>query len=167
MSEHIVEMPWELLGHLQDKFQTRLNEELKNVGRIRSIAYLELTIYAQSTSDESPSAEYNLGGGKVGKRLPVDDDIQEDKDELSTEEQRAAIDGLLRQMLNQLNDETNEHRPRDQRLRVGVRALIYSSNPGYSCSGFRCEWRATHQKWWLRYYYERNGKCKKRWIEPC
>lgn len=166
MAKPKAEIPWGTLGQLLDNFQSQLNEGLQAAGHAESTAYLELTIYTQSEGDEAPRAEYNLGGGEIGKRLPVDDDIEEDDEAYDqTDDQEAGIDRLLRELYTQLNKAIAEFGGGDYSIRPGVRALIYSPNPGYSCRGYRCEWRASHNAKYLRQYYTRNGECRRRWTE--
>jgi hypothetical protein len=170
MDESIVEIPWGLLRQLLDKFQAQLNKGFQQASRNESCAYLELTIYTQPANGEAPIAEYNIGGGQVGKRLPIDNDIAEEEeqtDQLQADDQRTEPARLLREMYDQLNQVTGEVGIDAIPLRMGVRALVYSPNPGYYCSGYRCEWRPSVNAWWLRYYYLRSGQCRKRWVNPC
>jgi len=114
--------------------------------------------------DEVPRAEYNLGGGEIGKRLPIDDDIKEDEETSEyMDYQEGEIDRILRDLYIQLDKTIMEYSGANYLIRPGVRALIYSPNHGYSCRGYRCEWRASHNGWYLRYYYSQNDTCRKRW----
>ena len=164
MAQAKVEIPWETVGQLLGSFQAQLNENLRATGHSETTAYLEITLYSQLEGDEVPRAEYNLGGGEIGKRLPIDDDIKEDEETSEyMDYQEGEIDRILRDLYIQLDKTIMEYSGANYLIRPGVRALIYSPNPGYSCRGYRCEWRASHNGWYLRYYYSQNDTCRKRW----
>ena len=157
-----VQIPWTRLGEYFGEFRANLGARLPDNQHLVRFEFV-LSPY----SEEGPQGvlrnpEYSLSYGEGQERFPCLDGLVEIAPEAAA---ASDIDGLFMEMYASLRGEFGPQT--DYRLAPGVRAIVYSPNPGWKCYGVRCVYRYTHSQYWLIRYTYVDKTCCYYWVESC
>ncbi len=157
-----VQMPWTRLGEYFEDSRANFAGRLPDHQRL---VHFELVLSPRS-AEESPGLlggpEYSLSYGEGQERFPCLDGLVEIKKEDAAP---SDYDELFTEMYANLRSEFGPNT--DYGLAPGVRAIVYSPNPGWACYGVRCVYRSTFRAYWLLRYTYVQGTCCYYWVEPC